>query len=134
MHMITLITLILALFSPPVFAKDSSATKTTGKRTAAETWSLLSYNGTCAPIRSLKFKFPTLPAINTPTELVAFLKTHQGHPKLYPIDDPAQPTLKGYSLFDDDHQLSIMLMPTKQCDGKLGPKDMSPETPSQTTP
>jgi hypothetical protein len=133
MHLIALTAIILALFSPPVFAKDS-VPKTPGKRTPSESWGLLGHDGTCAPIRSLKFKFPTLPTINTPTELVAFLKAHQGHPKLYPIDDPTQPNLKGYSLFDADLQLSIMLMPTKQCDGKFGPKDMVPETPSQTTP
>jgi hypothetical protein len=114
------IAIIIALsLASPAWAKKDKPTKL-----SSPAWSTLSHDGTCAPLSSLKHKFPAMPPIHTPQELEQYLKSHQGRPRLYPIDDPNIPISKGYTLIDEDHQLSLMLLPSKECENRFQPQKM----------
>ena len=98
----------------------------------ADAWLLLGRDGHCSPFKSLKDTYPDLPPISTPQGLQQYLKTHEGTPLLYPIDDPEFPTLKGYSLFDPAHHLSYIILPAAHCKGRFMPKDQDAPSPQDS--
>lgn len=85
----------------------------------ADRWQLLGRDGHCSSFKTLKQTFPDIPPINTPQALQQYLKTHEGIPLLYPINDPEFPDLKGYSLFDPAHHLSFIILPAAHCKGQF---------------
>jgi hypothetical protein len=122
-----------AVFTSDLASAEQAAPKkqTEGKsKKKPEPWQLLGHDGQCASLNSLKHTFPDMPSITTPQQLERYLKTHQGTPLLYPIDDPKMPELKGYSLFDRAHDLSLMILPTKQCKGRFAPIEQPEEPPA----
>lgn len=87
--------------------------------TAAE-WLLLSRHGECAPLDALKKKLPSLPDLNSPDDLAAYLqarhvkysrKVHSGnHTELHEFQVPSE-------------GLSVILAPRQQCTEVLpGPR------------
>lgn len=112
-------------------AQPASQQKPTDKKSKkkADTWLLLGRDGHCSPFKSLKDTYPDLPPISTPQGLQQYLKTHEGTPLLYPIDDPEFPTLQGYSLFDPAHHLSYIILPAAHCQGQFMPKDQDAPSP-----
>ena len=115
-------------------AQPTSQQKPTEKKSKkkADTWLLLGRDGQCSPFKSLKQTFPDLPPISTPQGLEQYLKTHEGTPLLYPIDDAEFPTLKGYSLFDPAHHPSYIILPAAHCKGQFMPKDQDPPSPQDS--
>jgi hypothetical protein len=125
---------LAALSLPFTAMPDLAVAEPTGQQNSTEkkskkntdAWQLLGRDGHCSSLKSLKQTFPDLPPITTPQALQQYLKTHQGTPRLYPIDDPEFPELKGYSLFDRAHQLSFLVLPASLCIGRFKPTEHEP--------
>ena len=115
-------------------AQPTSQQKPTEKKPKkkGDVWLLLGRDGQCSPFKSLKQTFPDLPPMSTPQGLQQYLRTHEGAPLLYPIDDPEFPDLKGYSLFDPAHHLSYIILPAAHCKGQFMPKDQDPPSPQDS--
>jgi hypothetical protein len=109
-------------------AQSTGQQKPSEKKTkkTADRWQLLGRDGHCSSFKSLKQTFPDIPRITTPQALQQYLKTHEGTPLLYPIDDPEFPDLKGYSLFDPAHHVSYITLPAAHCKGQFMAKDHDP--------
>jgi len=109
-------------------AQSTGQQKPSDKNTkkTADRWQLLGRDGHCSSFKSLKQTFPDIPPINTPQALQQYLKTHDGTPLLYPIDDPEFPDLKGYLLFDPGHQLSFIILPAAHCKGQFMAHEQTP--------
>lgn len=128
------IVLLTALSLSTVMPHELMAAQPTSQQKPSEkkpkkkgdAWLLLGRDGQCSPFKSLKQTFPDLPPISTPQALQQYLKTHDGTPLLYPIDDPEFPDLKGYSLFDPGHQLSFIILPAAHCKGQFMAHEQTP--------
>ena len=108
-------------------SQDKPTEKKSKKK--ADRWLLLGRDGHCSPLKTLKERFPDIPAFTTPQALEQYLKAHEGTPLIYPINDPKLPELKGYSLFDPAHHISYIILPAEHCKGQFMPQDQDPASP-----
>jgi hypothetical protein len=131
---------LAALSLPFTAMPDLAVAEPTGQQNSTEkkskkntdAWQLLGRDGHCSSLKSLKQTFPDLPPITTPQALQQYLKTHQGTPLLYPIHDPTIPELTGYTLLDPTHNLSLIILPSKQCKGRFTPVEQLEPPPTSS--
>jgi hypothetical protein len=118
MKLVALLIILATLITDPLCA--TAAERKTPPKT---TWAVYHRDGHCEPLLSLRKQFTELKNVSTPKAVAQSFRDIGWQPTLYPIDDPTKP-LKGFTVIDIEHQLSLILLESKSCPHAVDPTEL----------